>query len=402
MPTRHPALFEVPARRPRRDRRARDAELRPRPVRLPEHTLRTEYDLVAALDPGVYHLHDLYDAAEQAGVSARSSGHSRRASGGWIFEHRVRSALDSRRRWPGDTRSLGDCYWVIEGTRRRPEAAVLVLLGTVSDITLALGSAREVAGRMDEPCALIFVDPPWQEGVGLGRDGLPGQDQYRRDRSVLVPGYAEVPPGADYYEWTCEWLFPAAEVLSPGGHLAVVTGPRQSAAVQRAAEDAGLSFTNSIVVPKATGVSPAARRWATSHFRLTVMTAGPGGTFNLIPEMGTDQRGRLFPRDVWPPVVPQDSRGLYRYPNQLPASFADQVIRALSNEGDLVADFFCGSGTVPRMCLFRRRRCLASDVNEHALRFTMGTISSIVAGRLARPPLFGDGLFPELAEPHGR
>lgn len=397
------ALFEVsPPAAPRRRRlpRDRDSELGPRGVRLPDHEIRTEHQLVSILESGVYHLDDIVDAAEELGLAERDGGRGRRKRGDTVYRHRVRSALDARRRRRGDARSLGDAYWVIDGTTRRPANAVFVFLGRISDITLALGTAAEVARRIDEPVDLIFCDPPWQLGVGAGRDSHEDLDHYHRRRSVLIPGYEEVDPGADYYEWSLEWIGPAARLLRPGGHLAVVTGPQQSAAVQLAAQRSGLCFTNSVVVPKINGVAPTRNRYATSHFRLTVMSAGERGqSFNVIPEMGTDERGRPHPRDVWAPVLPYYARGRLRYPNQLPPAFADQVVRALSNRGDLVVDFFAGSGTVPRICLFRDRRCFASDKNPDALRFTMATISDIVQSRLAAPPLFGTGagLFPELA-----
>jgi DNA modification methylase len=396
------ALFELgPPAAPRRRRlpRDRDGELGARPVRLPDHEIRTEHQLVQLLQSGVYHLDDIADAAEELGLPERGNGRGHRKRGDTIYRHRVRSALDARRRRRGDARSLGDAYWIIDGTPRRPSNAVFIFLGKLSDITLALGAAAEVARRMEEPADLIFCDPPWQLGIGAGRDGHEDLDHYHRSREVLVPGYEEVAPDADYYEWSLEWIGPAASVLRPGGHLAVVTGPQQSAAVQMAAERSGLRFTNSVVVPKVNGVAPTRNRYASSHFRLTVMSSGNDGqTFNLIPEMGLDERGRPHPRDVWPPVLPYYARGRLRYPNQLPPVFADQVVRTLSNRGDLVVDFFAGSGTVPRICLFRERRCLASDKNPHALRFAMATISDIVQSRLAAPPLFGDGAFPELSQ----
>ena len=393
-------VWPVPARR----RRNRDTELGPRRVRLPDHDIRSEHQLVRILESGVYHLNDIVDAAEQVGLADRDNGRGKRKRGDTIYRHRVRSALDARRRRQRDARSLGDAYWIIDGSPRQPGNAVFVFLGRISDITLALGAAAEVAKRIEEPVDLIFCDPPWQRGVGVGRDGHPECDHYRRPRSLLVPGYEEVDPDTDYYEWSLEWIQPAAGLLRAGGHLAVVTGPQQAAAVQMAAQHSGLNFTNSVVVPKISGVAPTSNRFATSHFRLTVMSAaGPRGaqTFNLIPEMGTDQRGRPNPRDVWPPMLPHYARGLLRYPNQLPPAFADQVIRTFSNRTDLVADFFAGSGTVPRICLFRDRRCIASDKNPDALRLTMATISDIVQSRLASPPLFstGPGLFPELSEP---
>ena len=406
-------LFEGAAaissrRRRRRLPRERDSELGPRSICLPDHSIFSEHQLVQRLEDGVYHLDDIADAAERLGLAERGNGYGRRKRGDTIFRHRVRSALDWRRRHCGDARSLGDAYWLIDGSPRRPANAVLIILGKLSDITLALGAAAEVAERIEEPVDLILCDPPWQRGVGAGRDSREDHDHYRRSRSVLVPGYVEVGPDEDYYEWSLEWIQPAARLLRPGGHLAVVTGPEQSAAVQLAAQHSGLSFFNSVVVPKINGVAPTRNRYATSHIRLTIMSSGDGRngdrTFNLIPEMGRDQRDRPHPRDVWPAVLPYYARGRMRYPNQLAPPFVDQVIRTLSNEKDLVVDFFTGAGTVPRICLFRDRRCMASDVNPHALRFTMGTLANIVQARLASPPpLFdlGPGLFPELSRSRG-
>ena len=389
----------LPPGTPRRRRRYRDGELKPQPVRLPDHDIRSEHHLVQTLQAGVYHLDDIVSAAEQAGLADRANGRGRRKRGDTIYRHRVRAALDSRRR-RGDAHSLGDAYWVIDGPAARPGNAVFVIFGELSGITLALGAAAEVAERLEEPVDLVFCDPPWQQGVGQGRDGRPDADWYGRPRSQLIPGYEEVPAAADYYEWTMEWMVHAARVIRPGGHLAVVTGPRQSAAVQMAAQHAGLEFTNSVVIPKINGVAPTRHRFATSHIRLTIMSsAGGTRTFNPIPEMGADERGRPAPRDVWTPLLPCYARGRLRYPNQLPASFADQVIRVLSNHGDLVADFFTGSGVVPRVCLFRGRRCHASDINPHALRFAMAAITSITRAHLTAPALSSSlNTFPDLPE----
>jgi len=395
------------ARRRRRLPRDRDSELGPCSVKLPDHHIRSEHQLVQTLRAGVYHLDDIVEAVEVLGLADRANGHGHRKRGDTIYRHRVRSALDWRRRHRGDARSLGDAYWIIDGSLPKPASAVLIILGRLSDITLALGAAAEVANRIEEPVDLIFCDPPWQRGLGAGPDSREDRDRYHRQRSFLIPGYVEVDPGANYYDWSLEWIAPAARILRPGGHLAVVTGPEQSAAVQMAAQHCGLTFRNSVVVPLANGVAPTRYRWATSHFRLTVMTATPvgagGQTFNHIPEMGTDQRGRSHPRDVWPPVIPHYARGRMRYPNQLSLVFADQVVRALSNQGDLVADFFAGSGTVPKICLFRQRRCFASDLNPDAIRFQMAALYEIVQSRLASPRLFetGPGLFPELGPDRG-
>jgi hypothetical protein len=76
----------------------RDREFRPRPVHLPDHEIRTEHQLVQILAEGVYHLDDIVDAAERAGLADRANGRGHRNCGDVIYRHRVRAALDARRR----------------------------------------------------------------------------------------------------------------------------------------------------------------------------------------------------------------------------------------------------------------------------------------------------------------
>ena len=44
-------------------------------------------------------------------------------------------------------------------------------------------------------------------------------------------------------------------------------------------------------------------------------------------------------------IPPRVSKELLGYPSQKPEKLIERILLASSNEGDLVADFFCGSGT---------------------------------------------------------
>lgn len=58
------------------------------------------------------------------------------------------------------------------------------------------------------------------------------------------------------------------------------------------------------------------------------------------------------------------------YPTQKPEALLERIIRASSNEGDLVADFFCGSGTTAAVAEKLGRKWIASDLGKFAIHTT--------------------------------
>ena len=70
------------------------------------------------------------------------------------------------------------------------------------------------------------------------------------------------------------------------------------------------------------------------------------------------------------PIHAQDSRERINYPTQKPEALLERIIKASSNEGDLVADFFCGSGTTAAVAEKLGRKWIASDLGKFALHTT--------------------------------
>jgi len=58
------------------------------------------------------------------------------------------------------------------------------------------------------------------------------------------------------------------------------------------------------------------------------------------------------------------------YPTQKPEGLLDRIIKASSNEGDLVADFFGGSGTTAAVAEKLGRRWITSDLGRYAIHTT--------------------------------
>ena len=57
-------------------------------------------------------------------------------------------------------------------------------------------------------------------------------------------------------------------------------------------------------------------------------------------------------------------------PTQKPEKLLERIIKASSNEGDLVADFFCGSGTTAAVAEKLGRKWIVSDLGKFAIHTT--------------------------------
>lgn len=76
--------------------------------------------------------------------------------------------------------------------------------------------------------------------------------------------------------------------------------------------------------------------------------------------------------DVWrlPMLQPADRTQRTGYPTQKPEALLERILQATTNEGDLVLDPFCGSGTTPAVASRLRRRWIAMDQGSRAVEVT--------------------------------
>ena len=59
------------------------------------------------------------------------------------------------------------------------------------------------------------------------------------------------------------------------------------------------------------------------------------------------------------------------YDTQKPKALIERIIKASSNEGDLVADFYLGSGTTAVVCKELNRNFIGCDINPRAIEITL-------------------------------
>ncbi|MBN1368417.1 MAG: site-specific DNA-methyltransferase [Dehalococcoidales bacterium] len=74
-------------------------------------------------------------------------------------------------------------------------------------------------------------------------------------------------------------------------------------------------------------------------------------------------------QSIWTDLIPpRASRELTGFPTQKPEKLLERIIKASSNPGDLVADFFCGSGTTLVVAEKLGRRWLGCDSSGVAVK----------------------------------
>ena len=85
-----------------------------------------------------------------------------------------------------------------------------------------------------------------------------------------------------------------------------------------------------------------------------------------------DERDGVAVPNIWDDIPPVNSQAKEdtRYATQKPEALLERSIKASSNEGDLVADFFCGSGTTAAVAEKLGRKWICADLGKFAIHTT--------------------------------
>jgi len=237
---------------------------------------------------------------------------------------------------------------------------------------------------------LIYVDPPFNTGRSQSRTQIRTVRSETGDRTGFQGRrYETVPVGtkvfADQFDDYLAFLEPrlrqAYRVLAPHGSLYLHLDYREVHYCKVLLDSIfGRScFLNEIIWAYDYGGRPK-KRWPPKHDNILVYVRDPRHyTFNVdeierVPYLapglvGPEKaaRGKL-PTDVWwCTIVGTSSREKTGYPTQKPLGILKRIVQASSRPGDLVLDFFAGSGTTGAACLALGRRFILIDNNEQAL-----------------------------------
>lgn len=84
-----------------------------------------------------------------------------------------------------------------------------------------------------------------------------------------------------------------------------------------------------------------------------------------------DNKISKYEDDVWNIMqIPSQSNERLGYPTQKPEALLERIIKASSDPGDLVADFFLGSGTTIAVANKLNRKYIGTDININSIKIT--------------------------------
>ena len=258
---------------------------------------------------------------------------------------------------------------------------------------ILLGDNADLLPRLPPAFArLIYIDPPFNTGKAQKRDRmLVSQSQGAGERAGFGGKRYDVERVAsgsygDQFDDFEAFLMPriaaALRCLTADGSLFVHLDYREVHYV-KVALDRLLGrerFMNEIIWSYDYGGRPR-NRWPAKHDTLLWYTLDPDAyVFNYdemdrIPYMAPGlvskekaERGKT-PTDVWwHTIVPTNSREKTGYPTQKPLGILERVIKVHTCPGDVVLDFFAGSGTSGEAAARHGRGFVLIDDNPEAVR----------------------------------
>ena len=255
-----------------------------------------------------------------------------------------------------------------------PNNKGLLIKGNNLDIMVSL--LNEYKGKID----LIYIDPPYLTGLDFKtKDGnFAYTDKFTLD---------------GYLQFIYERLYLMSLLLKDTGSIYVHVDYRTSAYIRLMLDEifGDSNFRNEIIwcysSPSNTKDYFSRKHDSILFYAKTKDTKfnvqriphksglhGRGGLgfkkTNLdIPLSELEEKGKIL-EDWWIDITPvgRIKTELLGYPTQKPEALLERILKASSNEGDLVADFFCGSGTTISVAQRLNRNWIGVDLGEESIK----------------------------------
>lgn len=241
-----------------------------------------------------------------------------------------------------------------------------------------------------ESVDLIYIDPPFNTGKVQGRTQIQTIRNVSGDRvgfggqryetvKIGTKSYADL--FDDYLAFLEPRLIEAHRILAPHGSFYFHIDYREVHYCKILLDTifGRECFLNEIIWAYDYGGRPK-NRWPPKHDNILLYVKDSRHyVFNVdeierIPYMapglvGPEKaaRGKLPTDTWWHTIVPTNGKEKTGYPTQKPLGVLKRIVQGSTNPGDLILDFFAGSGTTGAACLALGRKFALIDDNLEAM-----------------------------------
>lgn len=247
---------------------------------------------------------------------------------------------------------------------------------------------------------LIYIDPPFAVGADFGFEIQIGEETAEKKQSIIEEIAYRDTWGkgiSSYLSMMYERLKLMHSLLAENGSIYVHVDYRMDSYLTLLLDDifGKEYFRNAITWWYITTPAPV-KNFAKQHDSILFYSKGGNNTFNRdevrVPysaetlskkpsrrvfhqenksyQQTPNELGKVCP-DVWDiPFINPFAHERLDYPTQKPEALLERIIKASSNEGDLIADFFCGSGTTAAVAEKLGRKWITTDLGRFSVHTT--------------------------------
>lgn len=269
-------------------------------------------------------------------------------------------------------------------------------------------------GKVD----LIYIDPPFDSAADYVRKvRLRGQSKMLKGEghtSIEQTQYEDIWANDNYLQFMYERLILLRELLSDKGSIYLHCDENKNHHLRFLLDEVfGMeNFNREIIwdITVLSGFKTQANNWIRGHDTILYYSKN-GELFNRQTQPHTEKYLSMFNQedehgnkyliahgikrylkdvegkgkpfgDVWNDVMsfqqqPTSAENM-QYPTQKPEALLERIIKASSNEGSIVLDCFCGSGTTAAVAEKLGRRWIVADLNKGAIQTTIKRLQKII------------------------
>lgn len=257
---------------------------------------------------------------------------------------------------------------------------------------------------------LVYIDPPFASGANYAkkiylRNG--NKTQFENDNQSIGEEimYSDIWQKEDYLNWLYERLLAIREIMAETASIYVHLDWHIGHYVKVLLDEVfgEENFRREIIwnLSGVSGYKSLVNSFVRGHDSIFYYSKSEEATFNKqylpynekqLKRFSIDENGRKFKpimkdkviyldeskgvplSDVWSDIASfqtiVNSPEIVDYNTQKPEGLLERIIKASSNEGMVVADFFCGSGTTAKVANDLGRKFITGDIGLNAIQST--------------------------------